>query len=77
MIQEGDEVKTNAEWNEDHEPIQGIVRAVKTLKRHKYKDVRNGRIIIIPIPDQYEYTTVLQVEGTEEELNICWFEKVA
>ncbi len=77
-FKEGDKVRTNKEWNTTNEPIQGIVKAVKTLKCSMHKQTCNpwGEPTFDVIPGQFKYFTVLQIEGTERELVESWFEKV-
>lgn len=79
-FRKGDNVRTNAEWNEGHEPIQGIVTDVKTRRYTKTEEEHDGRgepISLRFVPGQFEYYTVLCIEGTNEQLAESWFEKVS
>ena len=64
-----DKARTNEEWNNLREPIQGTITGFETLKCPKIEfiiDKKSGLIFERMIPGQYEYTEVVVLDNEEK-----------
>lgn len=74
MFKVGDHVRTNAEWNARHDCIEGNVKEIKCVKYTKTRLDKNGSISFII--GEYDYTTIVVIEGAEKQIHESWYEKV-